>query len=72
MTLFFCMGVSRPGSRAGKTPPSEDLNQATLHPTEFPVQMHQQLGSADEQSHWLELILGSTGRSLVCHNLSAN
>lgn len=37
---------------------SEDPNEADLHPTEFPGQRHPQIGSADEQSHWLGWLLG--------------
>lgn len=35
----------------------DDLYQADMHTTDFSVRMHHQVGSADEQSCWLGLLL---------------
>lgn len=59
-----CLGVGKLGSRANKTPLKIRIRQICSPPSS-------QLGSADEQSCWLGLLLGHCSMSLVCQDLCA-
>ena len=60
-----CLGVGKLVSRVNKTPPLKIRIRQICSPPSS------QLGSADEQSCWLGLLLGHCSMSLVCQDLCA-
>lgn len=54
----FCLGVGKAGSMTGKTPSLMIQIKQICTPPSSLVKAHQGLGSVDEQSCWLRLLLG--------------
>lgn len=54
----FCLGMGKAGSRTSKTPSLMILIRQICTPPNSLVKVHQGLGSVDEQSCWLRLLLG--------------